>query len=90
MKNQLDDPIMTELRKRYPKKGPGPGKDINKWAEDYANGISRDVRTAERLVHQKAPIEEICKQTGLRKETIESLYSSNKKKKKEINYELHH
>lgn len=88
--NKKPDPLMTELRKSYLKKGPDPGRDINRWAEDYMNGIGRDVKTAERLIHQKVPIEEISRQTGLRKDTIESLYSSNKKKKKEISHELHH
>lgn len=77
---QQTDPMVLELRKRYKKKGPNPGKDLNKWAENFADGISRDVRTAERLIRQKVPIEEICEQTGLRKETIMSLYSSKKRK----------
>lgn len=88
--NLKDDPLVKDLRKRYPKKGPEPGKDLNKWAEDYTNGISRDVQRAERLIHQKVPIEEICKQTGLQKDTIESLYSTSKKKKKENDHELHY
>lgn len=32
-----NDPIILELRKKYPKSGPDPepGEDINHWAERY-------------------------------------------------------
>ena len=38
-----NDPIICDLRKRYPKKGPDPkpGEDINKWAERYMEYVRK-------------------------------------------------
>ncbi len=76
---KTNDPLMVDLRKRYPKNGPNPGKDINKWAAEYMSKIGDDIQKVERLIHIKVPIEEISKATGLRLETIKALYPSKRK-----------
>ena len=80
------DPLMEELHKKYKSKGlnPKPNENLDHWAEKYMLDISNKVSKATRLIHKKVPIEDICKETGLNRESIESLYSK-KKKEAEVN-----
>lgn len=72
--------LLDKLRSKYPKKGPNPGKDINEWARKYMDQIGKKVMAAETLIRQKLPTEDICKKTGLKMESVESLRSSKKRK----------
>ena len=45
-----NDPIILELREKYPKNGPDPepGEDINHWAERYLEYVRKKYRLEER------------------------------------------
>lgn len=77
-----NDPLMTELRKKYPKRGinPKPGGDLDDWAEKYVGNVRKNCTDAEQMIRNKLPIDLICKKTGLRKETVEILYPRSSKK----------
>lgn len=74
--------IMETLRKKYPKRGRNPGKDLDIWARNYMDDISHKIDEAEKLLKTDIPIDYICTRTGLRKETVESLQTQKNKKKK--------
>lgn len=77
-----NDPLMAELRKKYPKRGanPKPGEDLDTWAEKYVGNVRKYCTDAEQMIRNKLPIDLICKKTGLRKETVEILYPRSSKK----------
>lgn len=72
--------LMGKLRSKYPKSGPDPGRDINEWARKHMDQIGKKVMAAEALIRQKLPTEDICKKTGLKRESVESLRSPKKRK----------
>lgn len=82
MKKLPDDPCIISLRKKYPTRGqnPKPGQDIDEWAYKYISDLLKKTKQANHLIREKVPIDDICKRTGLRKETVEFLYPSSRKK----------
>lgn len=82
MKKLPDDPLMKMLRAKYPKHGPDPkpGEDLDRWTERFLNQLRPKEDMATRMIKEKASIDDICKATGLRKETVKILNPSSRKK----------
>ena len=84
----MNDMFIKDLRKKYPKKGPNPGKDIQKWAREFMTEINFKIEQVFKLQREKKSIDDIAIQTGLRKETVSELINPKRKRKEKKDEDL--
>jgi len=78
MADMLNDPLIASPRGKYSKKGPNPKGDINKWAQNYLKRIDESIRRAEEAIKCGKPVDVVCRETGLREDTVAMLAKGKK------------